>query len=122
MKTGPRFPALWAALLLFVVALGTVLYFVLRTPDAWRYDAVHADFARLLPLVDAYRAQGGRLPEDSDLSFLTPAPLPELPRDPWGHPYRQLFNGREVLLESFGADGERGGGGANQDHTSADGH
>lgn len=45
----------------------------------------------------------------------------ELPRDPWGHPYiwhnpaHDVSSGNEVELISYGADGQAGGEGKNED-------
>ena len=82
----------------------------------------HADFARISQALEAYRVAHGAIPEEGDLSFLVPEYLPEVPVNPWGHPYLYSSNGQRPFLQSYGADGLRGGNGANEDHTSHDGH
>ena len=83
---------------------------------------VHADFVRLHAALEAYVADGGKLPEEGDLSFLAPKYLPTPPLDPWGRPYEYLSNGERVILSSLGADGVHGGIGEDEDHASTDGH
>jgi general secretion pathway protein G len=83
---------------------------------------VHADFARVLEALEAYRAEHGAIPEEGDLSFLIPKYLPSEPVDPWGQPYFFASDGQRPFLQSFGEDGKRGGNGPNQDHTNHDGH
>ena len=85
-------------------------------------DRVHADFVRIEAAIAAYVADGKKLPEEGDLSFLAPKYLPTPPLDPWGRPYEYLSNGERVILSSLGADGVHGGIGEDEDHTSVDGH
>jgi general secretion pathway protein G len=108
------------ALILAAVAVPTTL--ALRGKQDPSYARVHADFAVLKAAAEKYQAAHGTLPEEGSLDFLVPEFLPELPLDPWGRPYVYLFNGRQVFLATFGADGQRGGSGAEQDHTIHDGH
>lgn len=82
----------------------------------------HADFARIIQALEAYRAEHGSIPEEGDLEFLVPKYLPAEPKDPWGHPYLYASDGKRALLQSYGEDGERGGNGSNQDHNDRDGH
>ncbi|SEU22762.1 type II secretion system protein GspG [Stigmatella erecta] len=119
---GPR-PArllLVVALILAAVAVPTTL--ALRGQRDPSYARVHADFAVLKAAAEKYQAAHGTLPEEGPLDFLVPEYLPALPLDPWGRPYVFLYNGRQVFLATFGADGQRGGSGAEQDHTIHDGH
>jgi general secretion pathway protein G len=91
-----------------------------KSDPAWAQ--VHADFAVLEAALARYRAAHGSLPDEGPLDFLVPDFLPAVPVDPWGRPYMYSSNGARVLLTSYGQDGVRGGFGAEQDHTSFDGH
>ncbi|WP_338023460.1 type II secretion system protein GspG [Archangium primigenium] len=104
------------------VAIGLAVWLGLKGKHDPGQDAVHADFARILAAAEAYRVDHGSLPEEGDLSFLVPRYLSSLPEDPWGHPYLYASDGRTPFLQAYGADGLRGGNGANQDHTNHDGH
>ena len=105
-----------------LVAIVLSVYFGLRGKPDPGAARVHADFARILPALEGYRAEHGSLPEEGSLSFLVPKYLPEEPRDPWGHPYLYTSDGQKPFLQSHGEDGVRGGNGSNQDHTHWDGH
>ena len=91
-----------------------------------KYDSgaaqTHADFARIVQALDAYRAEHGSIPEEGDLKFLVPKYLPAEPKDPWGRPYIYASDGKRALLQCLGRDGERGGNGPDQDHNERDGH
>jgi general secretion pathway protein G len=108
------------ALVLCAVAVPTTL--ALRGKQDPSYARVHADFAVLKAALETYRATHGTLPEEGPLGFLVPEVLPAVPADPWGRPYVYLYNGKQVFLATFGADGLRGGSGPEQDHTIHDGH
>ena len=115
-------PILLLGLGLALVVVGVVAFFGALGRDSSSQQRVHADFARLDAALQAYVADGGKLPEEGDLSFLVPKYLPTPPLDPWGHPYEYLSNGERVILSSLGADGVHGGIGEDEDHTSVDGH
>jgi general secretion pathway protein G len=83
---------------------------------------VHADFHVLEAALTKYREARGVLPDEGSLDFLVPEYLPAVPVDPWGRPYLYTSGADRVLLRSDGADGLRGGYGAEQDHTNFDGH
>ena len=72
---------------------------------------VAMDFKTLESQLDLYLVQKGSLPSQSDgLKLLVQAGISrEMPKDPWGHPYRYAVNGGEVTLTSYGSDGEPGG-------------
>lgn len=107
--------------LALLVVLGVTFFYVLgRSSES--QARVHGDFARLHAALEAYVADGGKLPEEGDLSFLVPRYLPTPPLDPWGRPYEYLSNGERVILSSLGANGTHGGTGEDEDHTSVDGH
>jgi general secretion pathway protein G len=120
-------PRLRPGLLLLVMAVGvglavtTAALSLRRTADP-SWERVHADFAELNDALERYRAARGTLPDEGTLDFLVPEFLPEVPVDPWGRPYIYSHNGKQVMLITYGRDGERGGTGPEQDHTPHDGH
>lgn len=127
MTTPPSPPRRFHPILPFLVLapfiIGLVVWLGLTGKTDPGVAQTHADFARISAAIEAYRVDhGGTLPEDGDLSFLVPKYLPELPVNPWGHPYGYASNGQRPFLQSYGADGLRGGNGANEDHTTHDGH
>jgi general secretion pathway protein G len=107
---------------LALVAIGVVVVLGIRGKHDPAAVQVHADFARVLAALEAYRAEHGSLPEEGDLSFLVPKYLPAEPVDPWGHPYAYASDGQRPFLQDYGQDGLRGGNGPEQDHTNHDGH
>lgn len=94
----------------------------LAGPKDPSWARVHTDFATLKAALEKYQAEGGTLPEEGSLDFLVPKYLPAVPADPWGRPYIYSSNGPVVFLATWGQDGQRGGKGAEQDHTIHDGH
>lgn len=110
------FLAISAVVLVLVVSLG------LRGKADPGAAQVHADFARIVSALDAFKAEHGSLPEEGDLSFLVPKYLPAEPMDPWGRPYIYASDGQRPFLQALGQDGVRGGNGADEDHTIHDGH
>lgn len=117
-----RFHPMFLFLAVAAVVLGSVVVFGLRGKEDPGAAQVHADFSRISTALEAYRAEHGALPEEGDLSFLVPKFLPEVPADPWGHPYVYASDGQRPFLQALGQDGVRGGIGADQDHTLHDGH
>jgi general secretion pathway protein G len=117
-----RLHPMFVFLPLALLALAVSVVLGLRGKHDPAAAQVHADFARVLEALEAYRAEHGSLPEEGGLSFLIPKYLPAEPVDPWGHPYFFTSDGQRPFLQSFGQDGERGGNGPNQDHTNHDGH
>lgn len=92
-----------------------------------RVDAVtraREDLATISGAVQAFATTQGSFPRDI-ANLVQPAKdgqvfldgFPDVPRDPWGHPYRYLAprRGSEFQVLSFGADGAPGGGGENAD-------
>jgi general secretion pathway protein G len=107
---------------LAAVAIAASVVFGLRGKRDPAAEQIHADMARILQALEAYRAEQGSLPEEGSLSFLVPKYLPAEPVDPWGYSYYFASDGQHPFLQSFGQDGLRGGNGPNQDHTNHDGH
>jgi general secretion pathway protein G len=127
MSDAPKPSRPRAGLLLLVMGVGvslavtTAALSLRRKPDP-SWARVHADFAAVNDAVERYRAARGALPDVETLDFLVPEFLPTVPTDPWGRPYVYSTNGKQVMLITFGQDGERGGSGVEQDHTPFDGH
>ena len=117
-----RFHPILPFLLLAPFIIGLVVWLGLKGKTDPGVAQTHADFARITAAIEAYRVDHGSIPEEGDLSFLVPKYLPEVPVNPWGHPYSYASNGQRPFLQSHGADGLRGGNGANEDHTTHDGH
>jgi len=115
-------PILVLGLALALAVVGVVTFFYGLGRDSPSQARVHGDFVRIQAALDAYVEDGGKLPEEGDLSFLAPKYLPTPPLDPWGRPYEYLSNGERVILSSLGANGTHGGIGEDEDHTSVDGH
>ena len=119
-----------------VVILGilaaVVIPKILDRPDQARVTAAKADIAVIMQQLKLYRLDNTFYPTtDQGLQALTVKPtgnpmpanwkqggyLERLPNDPWGRPYQYLnpgING-EIDVFSLGADGQRGGEGANAD-------
>jgi len=104
------------------VLIGLAVWLGLTGKHDAGQDQAHADFARIIAALEAYRIEHGSIPEEGDLSFLVPRYFPSVPTDPWGHPYAYASDGKKPFLQSYGEDGLRGGNGSNQDHTNYDGH
>jgi general secretion pathway protein G len=117
-----RLHPMFVLLPLAAVAILATVVFGLRGKHDPASGQIHADFARILEALEAWRAEHGSLPEEGSMSFLVPKYLPTEPMDPWGHPYVFTSDGQRPFLQSLGQDGRRGGNGPNQDHTNHDGH
>ena len=122
--------------MIVVVILGilaaVVIPKILDRPDQARVTAAKADIAVIMQQLKLYRLDNTFYPTtDQGLQALTVKPtgnpmpanwkqggyLERLPNDPWGRPYQYLnpgING-EIDVFSLGADGQRGGEGANAD-------
>ena len=122
--------------MIVVVILGilaaVVIPKILDRPDQARVAAAKADIAVIMQQLKLYRLDNTFYPTtDQGLQALTVKPtsnpmpanwkqggyLERLPNDPWGRPYQYLnpgING-EIDVFSLGADGQRGGEGANAD-------
>ncbi len=121
-------------LLVVLVILGLIIG--LAAPRVMQYlggaktDAARLQIERLASVIDLYRLDVGRLPEESDgLGALLEAPGdasgwngPYLRKadgiiDPWGRPYLYRHPGQhgDYDLYSLGADGQEGGEGEDED-------
>lgn len=124
-------------LLVVLVILGLIVGFA--APQVMKYlggaktDTATVQIERLSAILDLYRLDVGRYPDESDgLNALLEAPAgaeswngPYIKKadaiiDPWGTPYVYRFPGQqgEFDLYSLGADGQEGGEGEDQDVTS----
>jgi general secretion pathway protein G len=92
--------------------------------------AARAEISTICGSLEVFHSVNGRYPDNSEgLTVLTqrsekqPEPLlPQIPMDPWGHPYQYNQPGRNGPYEviCFGADGRPGGTGADKDIVSWD--
>ena len=124
-------------LLVVLIILGLIAAFaaprVIKFVGGAKTDSAKIQIERLSGVLDLYRLQVGRYPnEDEGLNALMEQPAdapdwegPYLKKadaliDPWRRPYIYRFPGEhgDYDLYSLGADGEDGGEGENQDLTS----
>lgn len=87
-------------------------------------DMALSEISTLEAALDTYRLDVGEYPdslsglEEDDTGgarWNSPYLRRGVPNDPWDNPYAYESNGREFTLESFGADGSRGGEGDDAD-------
>ena len=94
-----------------------------------KQNTAKTQIAQLADAVNSYFVAVGRYPtNDEGLSVLAqksekvPEPLiPQVPADPWDHPYQYLSpgpNGQPFAIICLGADGRPGGSGADGDISS----
>lgn len=124
-------------LLVVLVILGLIAAFavpqVIKYLGGAKTDSARIQIERLSGVLDLYRLEVGRYPNDGDgLNALIEEPAdakswngPYLKKqdaltDPWGRPYVYRFPGEHGAFDiySLGADGADGGEGENQDLTS----
>lgn len=124
-------------LLVVLVILGLVTAFaapqVIKYMSGAKIDAAGIQIERLSGVLDLYRLEVGRYPDDSEgLEALLQQPAdaerwngPYIKKansllDPWGRPYLYRYPGEngEFDLYSLGADGGEGGDGEDKDVTS----
>ena len=87
-------------------------------------DMALSEISTLEAALDTYRLDVGEYPdslsglEEDDTGgarWNGPYLRRGVPNDPWDNPYAYESNGREFTLESYGADGSRGGEGDDAD-------
>lgn len=87
-------------------------------------DAALSEIATLEAALDTHRLDVGSYPDTLEglmvndsgrASWNGPYLRREVPKDPWENEYEYQGSGREFTLMSYGADGERGGEGADAD-------
>jgi general secretion pathway protein G len=121
-------------IMVVVVIIGVLAVLIVprvvgRSDDA-RVAAAKHDVTTLMQSLKLYRLDNGRYPSsEQGLQALVAKPqsapvpsnwrtyLDKLPKDPWGNAYQYLNPGvhGEIDVFSFGADGQPGGSGADQD-------
>ena len=126
-------------IIIITILAGIVGVNVFRQPAAAKVAAAKMQLQQLKTAVELYRAEQGRLPtQEQGLEALvraaTAPPVPErfpaegylnspnLPPDPWKHPYIYLVPGRQnepFEIISYGGDGEPGGQGDAADISSS---
>lgn len=130
-----RFPGFTLVeVMVVVVILGVLAVLIVprvvgRTEEA-RVAAAKHDLAAIMQSLKLYRLDNGRYPtNEQGLQALVTKPstgpspsnwrpyLDKLPKDPWGNTYQYLNPGvhGEIDVFTFGADGQPGGTGADQD-------
>jgi general secretion pathway protein G len=94
--------------------------FVGQTDKARRVKA-QADIRAIEEALNLFRLDNGFYPSTAEgLEALVTAPprarsfnpdgyLDDVPVDPWQNPYAYFSDGREIVIKSFGADGQEGG-------------
>ncbi len=117
-----------AAVGVLAVLAGIVVREVLPMLEAGRVNAARAQIEALKGAVFQYYLNNNRLPESLDV-LTQPDPKnleepyledPDSLFDPWGNPFDyRVIGGRKYVITSFGADGQPGGTGANEDISSA---
>ena len=117
-----------AVLALMALLAGIVGVSVRHVMVKGKQDAARGQIANLRTAVEAYYTDTGHYPtNDEGLAILTQtstkvptALLPQVPADPWDHPYEYLCPGasQPYAIVCRGADGRRGGDGADADITS----
>ena len=119
-----------AVLALMALLAGIVGVSVRHIMIKGKQDAARAQIANLRTAVETFYTDTGHYPtNDEGLAVLTqtsakvPTPLlAQVPLDPWDHPYEYVCPGESqpYAIVCRGADGRRGGGGADADITSED--
>lgn len=114
-----------AVLALMALLAGLITLNVRHVMVKGKQDAARAEIATLRDAVELFYNANGRYPtSDEGLAILTrksetiTEPLvPQVPQDPWGHPYQYNQPGRSEPYEiiAYGADGREGGEGADAD-------
>lgn len=97
-----------------------------RTDEARRVKAA-ADVKAIEQALNMFKLDNGFYPSTADgLNGLVTRPanarnfnpdgyLDKVPDDPWGNPYAYFSDGSDVVIKSYGADGQEGGEGKNGD-------
>ena len=91
--------------------------FIGKVDEARQVDA-QAQIGLLGQALDLYRLEKGKYPSNEEgLKAIQPYLKKELPKDPWGNPYKFLSPGvhAEIDVFSYGADGAQGGTGRDAD-------
>ena len=102
-----------------LVAVAATTWFLLRDREAARRTRARAEMTELRKAIGIYSSLGSPFrehPVDSRLPMTQAAVSAiDIEIDPWGHEYLIETVGRSVTITCFGADGEPGGEGADED-------
>ena len=104
-----------------IIALFSSIAYQRLTPalEQGRRTAAKTQIENLKAALQRFNIDYARFPtEDEGLEVLRPYLSQEIPMDPWQRPYIYRYpgeHGPEPDVMSFGADGEEGGEGANED-------
>lgn len=104
-----------------IIALFSSIAYQRLTPalEQGRRTAAKTQIENLKAALQRFNIDYARFPtEDEGLEVLRPYLSQEIPMDPWQHPYIYRYpgeHGPEPDVMSYGADGEEGGEGANED-------
>ncbi len=97
-----------------------------RTDEARRTKAM-ADIKGIEEALHLFKLDNGFYPSTTEgLQALVQRPanarnfspdgyLEKVPVDPWGNPYAYFSDGQEIIIKSYGGDGQEGGEGKNAD-------
>ena len=104
-----------------IIALFSSIAYQRLTPalEQGRRTAAKTQIENLKAALQRFNIDYARFPtEEEGLEVLRPYLSQEIPMDPWQHPYIYRYpgeHGPEPDVMSYGADGEEGGEGANED-------
>ena len=129
MKSSAGFTLIEIMVVVFILGLLVTLVapkIIGRTDDARRTKA-GADVKAIEEALHLFKLDNGFYPSTADgLNALVTRPanarnfnpdgyLDKVPIDPWGNPYAYFSDGVDVVIKSYGADGQEGGEGKNAD-------
>ncbi len=104
-----------------IIALFSAIAYQRLTPalDEGRKTAARTQIEAFSAALQRFNIEHGRFPtEEEGLQALRPFLTKDIPNDPWDRPYVYRYpgeHGPEPDLLSYGADGQPGGEGPNQD-------
>ncbi|MCE9666696.1 type II secretion system protein GspG [Myxococcus stipitatus] len=107
----------------FLVATGLAFGLVYVTEDrslSPEQRRARTEIRRLEGLFKAHHRLMGRFPsrEEAFTPLIEARLIEAVPLDPWGHPYVYWMDGQNGAVVSYGADGKKGGQGADADLSS----
>jgi len=101
---------------------GMVGIAVVGAADRARVDRTKTDIHNLQGALDLYKARHGRYPDTGSglKALVDESILNKMPKDAWDNDYQYLNEAGKAVVKSFGADGQAGGDGTNQDLSNQD--
>ena len=123
---------LMVVLVILGIIMGLVVPNVVGRGDEARVTAAQTDMKTIELQLEMYKLHNSHYPStDQGLEALSRKPggspeprnwrgpyIKKVPNDPWGTPYGYINDGTSPEMISFGADGQDGGEGVNQDISS----